>query len=62
MYREPHLDLSRLDRISVHPDSVSQYWLEDGDILVVRSSLNVMELDKIASLEIWLSRCSTIVT
>ena len=39
MYRESHLDLSRLDRISVHPDSVSQYWLEDGDILVVRSSL-----------------------
>ena len=39
MYRESHLDLSRLERISVHPNSVSQYWLEDGDILVVRSSL-----------------------
>ena len=39
MYRESHLDLSRLERISIHPNSVSQYWLEDGDILVVRSSL-----------------------
>ncbi len=39
MYRETHLDLSRLERLDVPADSVAQYWLEDGDILVVRSSL-----------------------
>lgn len=39
MYRETHLDLSRLERLDVSADSIAQYWLEDGDILVVRSSL-----------------------
>ena len=39
MYRETHLDLSRLERLDVPADSIAQYWLEDGDILVVRSSL-----------------------
>ena len=39
MYRETHLSLSRLERLDVPADSIAQYWLEDGDILVVRSSL-----------------------
>ena len=39
MYRETHLDLSKLERVNVPSTSVSQYWLEDGDVLVVRSSL-----------------------
>lgn len=39
MYRETHLDLTRLERLDVPADSIAQYWLEDGDILVVRSSL-----------------------
>ena len=39
MYREAHLDLTRLERLDVPADLINQYWLEDGDILVVRSSL-----------------------
>ena len=39
MYRKTHLDLSQLERINVPSASISQYWLEDGDILAVRSSL-----------------------
>ena len=39
MYRETHLDLSQLERVNVSSASVSQYWLEDGDVLLVRSSL-----------------------
>ena len=39
MYRETHLNLSSLERLDVPADSISQYWLKDGDILVVRSSL-----------------------
>ena len=39
MYRETHLDLSKLERLDVPAESIAQYWLEDGDILVVRSSL-----------------------
>ena len=39
MYRETHLDLSQLERVNVPSASVSQYWLEDGDVLLVRSSL-----------------------
>jgi type I restriction enzyme S subunit len=39
MYRETHLNLSSLERLDVPADSISQYWLRDGDILVVRSSL-----------------------
>ncbi len=39
MYRETHLDLSRLERLDVPVDAINQYWLEDGDILVVRSSV-----------------------
>ncbi len=39
MYRETHLDLSQLERIDVPINDVNQYWLEEGDILVVRSSL-----------------------
>jgi len=39
MYREIHLDLSRLERLNVPSESIEQYWLEEGDILVVRSSL-----------------------
>ena len=39
MYRKTHLDLSQLERINVPSAAISQYWLEDGDILAVRSSL-----------------------
>jgi len=39
MYRATHLNLSSLERLDVPADSISQYWLKDGDILVVRSSL-----------------------
>ena len=39
MYRKTHLDLSQLERVNVPSALISQYWLEDGDILVVRSSL-----------------------
>lgn len=39
MYRETYLDLSQLERVNVSSESVSQYWLADGDVLLVRSSL-----------------------
>ena len=39
MYRETHLDLSGLERIVATSGSISKYWLEEGGILVVRSSL-----------------------
>ncbi len=39
MYHETHLNLSKLERLNVPAESIGQYWLEEGDILVVRSSL-----------------------
>ncbi|MFQ5638903.1 MAG: restriction endonuclease subunit S [bacterium] len=39
MYRETHLDLTQLERLNVKSSKIGRYWLEDGDVLVVRSSL-----------------------
>ena len=39
MYSETHLELSRLERLDVATVSIAKYCLDDGDILVVRSSL-----------------------
>ena len=39
MYRETHLELGELERLDVAEDTIAKYLLEEGDILVVRSSL-----------------------
>jgi type I restriction enzyme S subunit len=39
MYRGVYLDLGKLERILIERQLVTQYMLDDGDILVVRSSL-----------------------
>jgi len=39
MYRETYLDCDKLERIDVSKKDIGQYFLNDGDLLVVRSSL-----------------------